>query len=160
MPQSRTTLPSTSERAAEAGRAERAAVLADLPPPPAIRRSRVKLLVLATAGLLMAALLVAVVINLDRASAEDDRPAALDGVIPLIPPPLRDDLEASALRDMDDVTNIGAEDAGIDVVDPQTGRLAQRYRFARLEPSPAGRPAGWLGLTRPGSGGDITLGES
>ncbi|MEE8153685.1 MAG: hypothetical protein V3T53_01860 [Phycisphaerales bacterium] len=107
-------------------------------------------------GVLLAGLILIVLINIDPGL---DQPPALnnsDEIVELILPEL-DKLDLSKVIDSNDGRfvpegNVEVElpDGGwIRFVDPQTGELAQQYRFQNLDPSPPGKPAGWLQMEQP-----------
>ena len=107
-------------------------------------------------GVLLAGLILIVLINIDPGL---DQPPALnnpDEIVELIPPEL-DRLDLSKIIDSQGgpfapQRNVEVElpdGSWIRFVDPQTGELAQQYRFQNLDPSPRGKPAGWLRMEQP-----------
>ncbi len=124
-------------------------------PPPPVRRNRVKPLMTLASGVLLAGLILIVLINIDPGL---DQPPALNDpkIVELIPPEL-DRLDLNKIIDSKGgpfvpQRNVEVELPGgswIRFVDPQTGELAQQYRFQNLDPSPRGKPAGWLRMEQP-----------
>jgi hypothetical protein len=94
-------------------------------------------------GVIVAILLLVVALNLDRG-----RPARVpprdERVVELFEPRPMGVAPAPGA-----IPLVAAEAGWIESVDAQTGRLRQRHRFERLDPSPEGLPAGWLALERP-----------
>jgi len=118
-------------------------------PPPAVRTNRGRVATLIACGTILAILLVVVVLNIEtgQAPAPPLEPVAEEDITELIPPALTDDDARAAGIDR----GVGFElpEGGMIQVPNDDGSLAQEYRFARLEPRPEGRPAGWLEMVEP-----------
>ena len=84
---------------------------------------------------------VGTVVLVNRDDAEDT--ATLEQIVDLVPEPLASDEIRGAGADLGSDGAMPDLEAGgwIQIVDRDTGKLAQQYRFTRLDPTPAGLPA-------------------
>jgi lipopolysaccharide export system protein LptA len=101
-------------------------------------------------AVLVAGLLLVVVLNIDQSPGGETDVDDLSEPAELVPRPLTaDDLDAEAF-DPEGMSTLPvlAEGGWIQVADEQ-GKLAQQYRFDRLDPNPPGKPAGWAKMARP-----------
>jgi hypothetical protein len=109
-------------------------------------------------GVVLAGLILIVLINIDPGL--DQPPAENDPgpIVELIDPELEPlPLDLSRVIDSDDGPLVPQGNVEVELpaggwirfVDPQTGELAQQYRFQNLDPSPRGKPAGWLRMEQP-----------
>ena len=105
---------------------------------------------LIAAAVIIAGLGVVVILNRDKAD-QTGATVSQEPIIDLVPEPLaRDEIRAAG----SDPTAEGAMpdlEAGgwIQIVDRDTGKLAQQYRFTRLDPTPEGLPANWVRMDHP-----------
>jgi hypothetical protein len=126
---------------------ERSALLddhLDEPLPPPIKRGRGRAVLLLGAGAVMAAVGIAVVLNIDRGLEQDQREMTAESMEEAPPPPLLGAGETGAPIDEMSTDAIVTRRGWIQDLD-KNGLVAQEYRYARSEPSPDGR----LHMTRP-----------
>ena len=118
----------------------------DAPPPP-IKSSRLRVTVLATAGAIVAIVLIVVAFNIDRNPPHQQRQNP--SVTELIPPDTLDPKAGGGdfNRITTNLSDLGAENTWIQTT--RDGKLAQQYRFASHEPSPEGLPPGWSKVNQP-----------
>ena len=106
---------------------------------------------LIAAAVIAVGLGIVVILNRDKTDPADRATVSLEPIVDLVPEPLaRDEIRTAG----SDPTADGAMpdlDAGgwIQIVDRDTGKLAQQYRFTRLDPTPAGLPANWVRMDQP-----------
>ncbi len=106
---------------------------------------------LIAAAVIVAGLSIVVILNRDNADETGGRTASLDPIIDLVPEPLASDELRTAGSDLSTDGAMPDLDAGgwIQIVDRATGKLAQQYRFTRLDPTPQGLPANWVRMDDP-----------
>ena len=120
--------------------------------PPRVRRGRPGgRLALIAGGVLVAVLLVVVVFSINVNVGKSPQDAKeLEEPAELVPDRLTaEDLKGSTFDLKTDEMLPVLERGGWVQVPDETGQLAQRYRFARLDPHPQGQPAHWVEMTRP-----------
>ena len=102
-------------------------------------------------GSLLVAVVLVIIAKVGREGDQRESEYYSDDVIELIPEPLTDYGGSGKRLDFQATIDPPSLDAGgwINIFDPQSGRLAQRHRFDRLDPSPPGLPAQWAKITRP-----------
>lgn len=119
--------------------------------PPPVTRGRGRAIFLVAAGVVLFSVLVLVVFNIDTRTDRRSTDPLDEEVIELLAPRglTADDLQRSA----DDLRgNIQAElsqGGVVEIADPRTQQLVQRYRFASLDPNPEGEAPGWLRMRQP-----------
>ncbi|MCH7798580.1 MAG: hypothetical protein IID28_09075, partial [Planctomycetes bacterium] len=103
------------------------------------------------AGVIVAAIGLVVVLDLDGDAPEPGSDTGADMIIDLVPEPLaKDDVRTGGIDPAAGGTMPELEAGGwIQIVDKETGRLAQQYRFARLDPTPEGMGANWVSMDQP-----------
>ena len=110
--------------------------------PPPVKSNRSKLVLLGVVSVIVAGLLLVVIFNIDRQPqpAQTDRPKDAR-VTELLPPELLTDDELAEARapDSRDAALALYEGGWIELRDPKTGRIDQRYRCDRMDPEPQGR---------------------
>ncbi len=110
--------------------------------PPPVKSNRGKLVLLGVVSVIVAGLLLVVIFNIDRQPqpAQTDRPKDAR-VTELLPPELLTDDELAQARTPDsrDAALALYEGGWIELRDPKTGRIHQRYRCDRMDPEPQGR---------------------
>lgn len=121
-------------------------------PPPAVKSSPIKPLTLIACGVLLAALLLAVVMSIEAPAPTGTKPGDLEAfeVDELIAPSnlSEEDLDvgdSSMGRGIDLEVGRGGS---IDIVN-KNGELAQRYRYRNLDPSPDDLPDNWYRMEQP-----------
>ncbi len=118
--------------------------------PPPIRTHRLGSWVLVALGIGLVPLLIFLAIRLDESAPRAPQDTETPAIIELIAPRSLTEAqiaEAQVATDFPDSTEARA--GWIQVVDQETGTLAQRYRFERLDPNPPGRPEGWFHMEQP-----------
>ncbi len=105
---------------------------------------------LIAAAVIIVGLGVIVILNRDNAD-EAGAPVSLEPIVDLVPEPLaRDDIRAAGSDPTAEGAMLDLEAGGwIQIVDRDTGKLAQQYRFTRLDPTPKGLPANWVRMDHP-----------
>ncbi|MCA9284180.1 MAG: hypothetical protein KDA22_03125 [Phycisphaerales bacterium] len=105
-------------------------------PPPPVRTRKPWLMV--AAGVVGAAILILVVANIERGPRQEDKPSRISGAVDLAAPEsLTGAEQAAATTGIAPDASVKLESgAWVEVADPATGRLAQRYNAARVEPLP------------------------
>lgn len=132
--------------------AERTKKHDDRPAPPRVRRGPARPLLLVISGIALFCILAFVVLNIDTGHEPQSRAMPDEDVIELIAP--RDLSDADLRASTDEETRSGlqpelSQGGVIEIADPQTQQLVQRYRFDALDPNPEGASPGWLRMTRP-----------
>jgi len=122
--------------------------------PPPIRRNTGRTVIVLTCATIIALLLLVVVFNIDTGRAELATDAGDDDVIELFDPPSTlTEQEERELTDpdaeMSTTLPLEVPRGGWLQMQDDRGRLAQRLRFTRSEPRPAGKPDGWSRLEQP-----------
>jgi len=119
-------------------------------PPPPVKRSIRKPLLLVGCGVILAGLLLVVVMNLDQgrpSAPEIDQPPE---VVQIIEPGRLTEDEQRAERPSElRAAELGSLSGGWIQVADERGELAQQYRFERLDPDPEGMGSGWFRMTAP-----------
>ncbi|MDY7109232.1 MAG: hypothetical protein SYC29_11415 [Planctomycetota bacterium] len=118
--------------------------------PPPVKRSARKTILLAGCGVILALLLLLVVMNLDRsqpAGAGEERPAETGELV--TPGGLTEEEQRLDRASEPGVAELGSLSGGWIQVADEEGELAQQYRFAHLDPNPAGMGDGWFRMTEP-----------
>lgn len=134
----------------EQRRFERAALMDE---PPRVRKGPGKPLLLIAAGALLAALLLVVLFNIDRAKPQAETRVELGTITDIVPPkPLEPGATAATSRGTSPLAHDAQvelpEGGWIQVTNPQ-GQLAQQYRFERFDPKPEGAAPGYVRMERP-----------
>ena len=113
--------------------------------------ARAKRAAFIAAGVIVAAIGLVVVLDLDGDAPEPGSDTGADMIIDLVPEPLaKDDVRTGGIDPAAGGTMPELEAGGwIQIVDKETGRLAQQYRFARLDPTPEGMGANWVSMDQP-----------
>jgi len=103
------------------------------------------------AAVIVVGLGIVVVLNRDKSGQAGGSTASLVPIVDLVPEPLASDEIRAARSGLSADGAMPDLDAGgwIQIVDRDTGKLAQQYRFTRLDPTPAGLPANWVRMDRP-----------
>ena len=106
---------------------------------------------LIAAAVIVVGLGTVVVLNRDNTDQAAGRTASLEPIVDLVPEPLASDEIRTAGSGPTANGGMPDLDAGgwIQIVDRDTGKLAQQYRFTRLDPTPAGLPANWMRMDQP-----------
>lgn len=122
--------------------------------PPPIRRNTGRTIIVLACAAIIAVLLIVVVFNIETEDAQPARAEGDDDVIELVEPPTElTEQEERALTGADanlnDTLPLEVPRGGWLQMQDDEGRLAQRFRFTRSEPRPAGKPAGWSSLENP-----------
>ena len=107
-------------------------------------------------GVVLAGLFLIVLINIDMSGQTQVSSNDTEKIVDIIEPQLNTlnldsviDPRAGQLVPQNDVNPQLPSGSWIRFVDPQTGELAQQYRFVDLDPNPQGKPAGWLRMNQP-----------
>lgn len=121
----------------------------DAPPP--VRHGPARPIFLIVSAIALCAVLVLVVLNIDTGHERQSREMPDEGVIELIAPRAlsRDDLERSTEDMRGNIQPELSKGGVVEIADPQTQQLVQRYRFASLDPNPEGEAPGWLRMRQP-----------
>ncbi len=120
--------------------------------PPPVRHGPAKPVLLIVAALALFCILTFVVLNIDTGHERQSQVMPDDEIIELIAPRDLSDRDLLSSADRDTHTSIQPElskGGVIEIADPQTQQLVQRYRFDSLDPNPEGASPGWLRMTRP-----------
>ncbi len=114
-----------------------------------IRVNVTRRIALIAAGVVVVGVGLLIALNPDKNAGEANLDDAL--IIDLLPEPLAsDEVRHSGTNPALDGTMPELEAGGwIQIVDKDTGRLAQQYRFRRLDPNPQGMPANWVRMDQP-----------
>ncbi|HRP62966.1 MAG TPA: hypothetical protein PK400_06720 [Phycisphaerales bacterium] len=122
-------------------------LLEDCTPPPKVRTSPKRPLMLIGFAAVLFCVLLLVVLNLDtgtvhdqRADADDPRFAEL-----IAPRPLSE----GDLRSPSNLSQPPQTGRGVITLQDKDGNLSHRYTYESLDPSPEGLPSGWLKLGKP-----------
>ena len=114
-----------------------------------IRVNPTKRIALIAGGVVVVGIGLLIALNFDK----DGGQANLDDafIIDLMPDPLTsDEVRRTGTNPAIDGSMPVLEAGGwIQIVDTDTGRLAQQYRFQRLDPNPQGMPANWVRMDQP-----------
>lgn len=112
--------------------------------------ARAKRAAFIAAGVIVAAIGLVVVLDLDG-DPQPGNDTAVDLIIDLVPEPLARDEGSRSGIDPAAGGRMPQLEAGawIQMVDMDTGKLAQQYRFARMDPTPEGMPANWVSMDQP-----------
>lgn len=102
-------------------------------------------------GSLLVAVVLVIIARVGREGGQRETEDPSSYVIEVTPLEFTDDGGSGERLDLHATIDPPSLDAGgwINIFDPQSGRLAQRHRFDRLDPSPPGLPAQWAKITRP-----------
>lgn len=126
---------------------EREALLGDYVPPSPRQALRRRAVILGVTGFACAAMLLVVVLNIDRPQPAQPEPSPEAREV-IAPEALSIDEQSRAATDLRREIEIVAPQGGwIQLM--KDGRLAQQYRCDRLDPNPPGKPAGWLNMHNP-----------
>ena len=103
------------------------------------------------AGVIVAAIGLVIVLDFNGDDPQSGLDAGVDLIIDLLPEPLdSDDVRTGGIDPAADGTMPDLDAGGwIQIVDKDTGKLAQQYRFARLDPTPEGMAANWVRMDSP-----------
>ena len=112
---------------------------------------RTRTVALVSGGVVVAGALLAGLFQVRLGAPLPAESAVPDDVVDLIPrPPPRGDAAVDALDPQNMTLLPDLEQGGwIEAFDRTTGRLAQRYRFDRLDPDPPQKPPQWAEITKP-----------
>lgn len=122
-------------------------LLEDSTPPPRVRTSPKRPLMLIGFAAVLFSVLLLVVLNLDTGAERDLRPDADDPRFAelIAPRPLTE----SDLRGPANLAQPPQTGRGVITLQDKEGNLSHRYTYESLDPSPAGLPSGWLKLGKP-----------
>ena len=106
---------------------------------------------LIAAAVIVVGLGIVVILNRDNADEAAARTTSPVPIVDLVPEPLASDEIRTAGSGLATDGAMPDLDAGgwIQIVDRDTGKLAQQYRFTRLDPTPEGLPANWVRMDQP-----------
>jgi len=113
--------------------------------------TRAKRAAFIAAGVIVVAIGLVVVLDFDGDAPQPGLDTGVDLIIDLVPEALaRDEVRTGDADPAAGGTMPKLEAGGwIQVIDKETGKLAQQYRFARLDPTPENMGANWVSMDQP-----------